>query len=34
MFKKVEVIAYPVPPKDLDLLVGNDDPVEPIDGAN
>lgn len=27
-------MTYPVPPKDLDLLVGNDDPVEPVDGAD
>jgi hypothetical protein len=27
-------MAYPVPPKDLNLLVGDDDPIEPVDCAN
>ena len=27
-------MTYPVPPKNLDLLVGNDDPIEPVDGTD
>ena len=30
----MEVSAYPVPPEDLDLLVGDYDAVEPVYGAD